>query len=292
MTSRLAIEDAARAACEAVGLDTASLEVLHHHATPVYLLRQLDIVVRVSRGDDRIRAADSVQLTRWLAEQDVPVTEPAGVDQPVETADVAVTFWRYYPQAPDLPRPGAAELGAALRRLHQLPAPPVTLRPYQPLTRLGSVLARPSWLPAADHSWLANSREQLLADYDRLDSTLGVGLVHGDAYPGNTLWDGDRVILGDWDEAATGPRELDLVNTHQGARMGRSQAERDAFTTAYGWDVTSWAGWPTLRAMRDLHTLAAFIERGAGGDRSAAAEVEHRVATLRAGDTAARWHSA
>ncbi|MEV4927880.1 phosphotransferase family protein [Streptomyces roseoverticillatus] len=58
--------------------------------------------------------------------------------------------------------------------------------------------------------------------------------MHGDAYPGNTLWDGESVRLGDWDEAATGPRELDLANTHQGARFGRTPAAIDAFTSAYG----------------------------------------------------------
>ncbi|MCW2904049.1 MAG: hypothetical protein JWO67_6314 [Streptosporangiaceae bacterium] len=100
------------------------------------------------------------------------------------------------------------------------------------------------------------------------------------------------MILGDWDEVATGPRELDLINTHHGARMGRSEAERVAFTTAYGWDVTAWDGYSTLPAMRDVHTLAAFIERAAAGDQAAANEVEHRIATLRAGDTDARWHSA
>lgn len=28
--------------------------------------------------------------------------------------------------------------------------------------------------------------------------------------------------------------------THRGARFGRSAEERQAFTAAYGWDVTSW----------------------------------------------------
>lgn len=285
------IEDAARAACATVDLDSSSLRVLHHHATPVYLLAALDVVVRVSRGEDRQRSATSVALTGWLADHDIPVTEPLRLTQPIEVADVAVTFWRYYPQ-PDRPRPGAGALGAILRRLHQLPAPPVALPVYRPLIRLGAVLAGPTWLPADEHAWLEASRQDLLEQYARLPSKLGVGFVHGDAYPGNTLWDGDRVILGDWDEAATGPRELDLINTHQGARVGRSRDERDAFNAAYGWDVTAWAGWPTLRAMRDLHTLAAFIERGRAGDQTAVAEVEHRIATLRAGDVAARWHSA
>src|SRR6476661_3329516 len=61
-------------------------------------------------------------------------------------------------------------------------------------------------------------RSELLGEYERLDFHLGYGWIYGDAYPGNTLWDGKRALLGDWDEVGTGPRELDLVNTHQGAR--------------------------------------------------------------------------
>lgn len=65
-------------------------------------------------------------------------------------------------------------------------------------------------------------RFQALASvcYARLDFPLGYGWIHGDAYPGNTLWDSDEALLADWDEVGTGPRELDLVNTHQGARFG------------------------------------------------------------------------
>ncbi len=51
----------------------------------------------------------------------------------------------------------------------------------------------------------------VLTAYRQVDSALGLGFIHGDAYPGNTLWDGERVRLGDWDEVARGPRELDLA---------------------------------------------------------------------------------
>jgi aminoglycoside phosphotransferase (APT) family kinase protein len=293
VTSLANIEDTARAACSAAGLDSASLSPLHHHATPVYLLSSLDIVVRVSLGDDRARARNAVAVASWLAAQDVPVIAPAPVQQPVETVDASVTFWRYYPQRDGQAPPGAAELGGILRRLHTLDSdPPVQLPQYQPLTHLGAVLARPTRFATEAQAWLEQRRTELLEQYKQLRSDLGVGFIHGDAYPGNTLWDGTRAVLSDLDEVAVGPRELDLINTHQGARMGRSQSERDAFTAAYGWDVTTWDGYPTLRAMRDVHTLASFIERATAGDQTAANEVEHRIATLRAGDTGARWHSA
>ena len=70
-----------------------------------------------------------------------------------------------------------------------------------------------------------------------------------------------------------------------------SAAERRAFTDAYGWDVTAWPGYPLLREMRDLHTLGAFIDRAARGDARASAELRHRVASLRTGDSVCLWHA-
>jgi aminoglycoside phosphotransferase (APT) family kinase protein len=280
-----------RIACDLAGLGHTTATPLHRHATSIWLLPDDGLVARISRSpDDRDRVGTAVAITRWLAAQGFPATEPADVDQPVEAAAASVTFWRYYPQN-NRPAPGAAPLGGLLRRLHQLPEPPVQLADYVPLARLGTALESDTPLAADDRAWLAEHRRQLLDGYRELDSELGVGWIHGDAYPGNTLWDGDRVLLGDWDEVARGPRELDLVNTHQGVRLGRTAAERQAFTDAYSWDVTAWPGFAVLREMRDIHTLGAYIDRAAGGDEAAAAEVRYRVQTLRAGDTAARWHS-
>jgi len=145
-------------------------------------------------------------------------------------------------------------------------------------------------LPDDDRQWLDQRRRELIDAYAGLDSALGIGWIHGDAYPGNTLWDGNRALLSDWDEVARGPRELDLVNTHHGARTGRSAVERAAFTEAYGWDVTTWPGFPVLREMRDLHTLGAYIGRAANADTAAADELRYRIHTLRTGATDARWH--
>jgi len=278
-------------ACAAVGLDPARLTLLKQHATSVYLHEPAQAVVRVNRGKDRERARTAVAITRWLVEQGFPATAPLDVAQPHEIDDASVTFWRHYPQD-GRPPPEPAALGTLLRQLHQLPQPPITLAPYRPLTRLGAVLERGTKLNEADRAWLISRRLELLAEFDQLHSELGEGFVHGDAYPGNTLWDGDRPILGDWDEVAHGPRELDLVNTHQGARFGRSPADRAAFNAAYGWDITRWAGFPTLRAMRDIHTLAVYIERADVGDKAASIELRHRLGGLRRAQRDMNWTTA
>ncbi|WP_280361785.1 phosphotransferase enzyme family protein [Nocardia wallacei] len=279
-------------ACGQVGLRADSASLLRAHSNAVFVIGDR-AVARVSRSPEHgIRADTAVTVARWLAQHGLPVTEPL-IDRPVHCHGATVTFWRYYPQC-DRPRPPARELGRILRRLHETAAPPFHLPRYVPLAGLTQTLAAaPRVLAPADRCWLAEQAAVLVAEYDRLDSVLGVGPVHGDAYPGNTLWHGDTVLLGDWDEASIAPRELDLVNTYQGGiRFGHTENELREFALAYGWDVRAWSGFPILRAMRDLHTLTSYIRRAESGDAAAGTELRHRLRSLRdPGQADPRWHA-
>ncbi|MGH3622149.1 MAG: hypothetical protein ACRDQ5_10215 [Sciscionella sp.] len=53
--------------------------------------------------------------------------------------------------------------------------------------------------------------------------------------------------------------------------------------------MTAWAGVPTLRAMRDLHTLGSYIRLADRGDEQAAHQLRHRLGTLREHATSALW---
>jgi aminoglycoside phosphotransferase len=289
MTLTLAVLEEA---CTRTGLNSSDASPLHQHAATLYLFEADRVVVRLNYDvDDCRRARTVVELTRWLTRQGFPSVAPVDVEQPIDVDDYTVTFWRYYPQN-NRPKPTADHLGAMLRQLHALPMPPVELGQYQPLKNLSdSVAAAGISLAAHDRAWLLTRRAELLAQYEQLDFLLGSGWIHGDAYPGNTLWDGDRALLGDWDEVGTGPRELDLVNTHQGARFGRTQAERHAFNAAYGYDVTAWPGFMVLREMRDLHTLGSYIRLAEAGNEQAVAQLSFRLGTLKRGEVNARWNA-
>lgn len=286
--------DIAREACRRAGLSPAAVsEPVHQHATSVFVHEPAGVVVRVSGpGHSSAAARRAVAVAGWLNGQGFPAAAPAAGMAPDEIDGRAVTFWRYYPQD-RRSQPPASVLGRLLRELHSLPVPPpVTLPVYSPLAGLGEALDADDILPPAGRAWLAERRAELLADYRRLHSALGSGLIHGDAYPGNLLRDGARAVLGDWDEVATGPRELDLVNVFlQGQRFGRTPQELRGFTAAYGYDVTAWPGFAVLLDIRSLHTLGSFIRR-ARVSESAAAELAYRLHTLKAGDAAARWHAA
>ncbi|MEU2870320.1 phosphotransferase [Streptomyces olivoreticuli] len=289
-TTQASPEEVVRAACHDLGLPSGDLTPVRNHANSVYVLPEWGAVARVSRSAKADRITASIKLTRRLASQGFPAVEPLDVPQPVHRPPSIVTFWKHYPQR-DRALPSAGHLGALLQRLHELTSPSLHLPPFHPLTSLGDAVTASRILTPEARTWLLSSIGELITTYDELEFPLGTGLVHGDAYPGNTLWDGDSVRLGDWDEASFGPRELDLVNTfHGAARFGRSAEELRAFTQGYGYDPSSWPGLAVLTRIRDLHTLGSFIRRADSGDARAEQQLAHRLGTLRRGDTRTSWN--
>ena len=108
-------------------------------------------------------------------------------------------------------------------------------------------------------------------------------MIHGDAWRGNLLRDGKRVVLADWETVSIGPREIDLIPTLQAPRFGLQEEERDAFIAAYGRDIRTCGGYPVLREMRELSTLSANLRDG-HTDPAAKRELVIRVKSLRSGD--------
>ncbi|MER6558537.1 phosphotransferase [Streptomyces sp. NPDC001027] len=288
MTTTVSPESAARKACRDSGLSDRSLTRLHEHATAVYVLPAEGVVVRVSPVAHQRRLETAVSLTRWLVANGFPATEPSDISQPITNGPYVITFWKHYLQSGE-GAPPAGPLGDLLRALHDLPPPPIDLPDYRPLASFNATLKASTFLTDDLRDWLTTRMTELLDSYEQLDFPLGHGHLHGDAYPGNTLRDGTAVRLGDWDEAARGPREIDLANTFQGVRFGRAEKELKDFTDRYGYDIREWPGLPVLCRIRDLHTLGSYIRRADRGDQAAAAELSHRIATLQEGADRARW---
>jgi aminoglycoside phosphotransferase len=253
-------------------------------ATAVYHLPAADAVARiapVTSPASMARLATSVQVTRWLTGVGFPSVEPLPVEQPVTSDGCVVTFWRYLPQ--DGPAPVPADLGRLLRRLHRLGSPPVALPAYRPLVSARRAIASSGAIDEEERAWLGERCEQLLDAYGRLSFRLPSGMIHGDAYRGNLLRDGQRVVLADWDAVSTGPREVDLIPTLQATRFGLPDDQRDAFIAAYGRDIRSWDGYLVLRDIRELSTLSALLRDG-HVDRAARRELRVRLRSLRTGD--------
>lgn len=276
---------AVRVACARGGLPGHDARLMRRFGNAVYHLPAAGAVARIARSTSPSRLVASLQVTRWLAETGFPTVEPLPVEQPIGVGDCLVTFWHFLPQQG--PPPGPAELGALLTRLHGLPAPPVALPPYDPLPSVTRAIARSRAITEEERAWLQEHSSRLADAYRDLDFALPAGLIHGDAYYGNLLRDGSRVVLADWDTVGEGPREIDLVPTMQARRFGLPEDQRAAFISAYGHDVTRWPGFPTLHAIRELNTLSALL-RDAHTDPDSAAELALRISSIRRGDHR-RW---
>ncbi len=277
-------------AAKRCGLDVRGARLIRLFATAVYHLPTADAVVRiapVTSPDTVTRLATSVNIARWLAGIGFPTVEPLllPIGQPVASHGCAVTFWRYLSQ--DGPPPGPAGLGHLLRRLHQLEPPPVLLPAYQPLASVRRAVESSRAIDEDERAWLTQRCDQLLDAYDRLSFPLPPGMIHGDAYRGNLLRDGHRVVLADWDAVSTGPREIDLIPTLQAPRFGLPEHQRAAFVTAYGHDIRTWDGYSVLLDIRELSTTSALL-RDSHVDGNARRELQIRLQSLRTNDNQ-RW---
>jgi hypothetical protein len=271
-------------AAERCALDPRGARLIRLFATAVYHLPAADAVARIALAtspDTLARLTTSVSVTRWLTGIGFPSVEPLPVDQPVTGHGCVVTFWRYLPQ--DGPEPGPADLGHLLRELHQLESPPVALPAYRPLVSVRRVIESSRAIGEDERAWLTDRCEQLLDAYGQLSFQLPAGMIHGDAYRGNLLRDGHRVVLADWDAVSTGQREIDLIPTLQAPRFRLPDDQRDAFIAAYGHDIRPWDGYPVLRDIRELSTLTALLRDG-HVDAAARRELQVRLRSLHSGD--------
>src|SRR5690606_10760580 len=89
--------------------------------------------------------------------------------------------------------------------------PPCDLSPLDPLTTVEHRAQSVTGLDAADRDFLLARAGQLRRALDETVFALPVGFVHGDAHTGNLLGEAGRAVLGDFEGAAIGPREWDLV---------------------------------------------------------------------------------
>ena len=77
----------------------------------------------------------SVRATAWLNTVGFPAVRPLNAGQPAAAGGYIVTFWHYL-EATGPPREDVTSLARLLRRLPQLPQPPLRLPPASPLSSL------------------------------------------------------------------------------------------------------------------------------------------------------------
>jgi len=286
-------------ACAARNLSPVGGRLIHRYSNAVYLLPAEQAVARIVTGSlERAQLAHAV--TAWLVENPgVAATAPLMDAPPVAVGhSTVVSFWRHYPQPDGQAPPTSVHLARILRGLHDVEETSFPLETWQPLKSLSAALGEPAAarnLSAEEHAWLLGRVDEIRGQVLALDSPLGTGLIHGDAWAGNLLWHTaagpDTAVLGDWDWVAYGPREIDLIPTwHAAIRYGRGEQWAQDFASVYGYNLAAWPGFPVLLAMRDLVQLTGPLRRAGDGPDFAAA-LHQRLDGIRSGDMRAVWRA-
>ncbi|MEV6319908.1 phosphotransferase [Nocardia sp. NPDC051787] len=272
------------AACLAAGFNATGAELLRHHTNAVYALTSEPIVVKIGRPN-HVGHMDVVALVRWLEEQAVPTVSLVDTEQPLNLGGCPVTFWRYLDQERGIAT--AAELAEPLASLHACSSSPPDILPnrhiHNTLTSIAYAIDTSSILTPKDRALLHARLDELASQERDIRYALTRGVIHGDAQHRNALWDNHagRAVLCDWENAAIGPPEWDLVTIEiHCRRFGHPPHEYEAFSRVYGFDVRDWAGYEWLRDMRELRMITTNA-RKCGPGSATAAEVLRRVEALR-----------
>lgn len=268
-------------ACAHVGLSADGAELIRQGENTLYRLTD-HVVARVARTGQVDAAKKEVAVSHWMASVGINAVEAVeGIDQPVVLDGVPVTFWW---ELPDHRHGSFSEVAAALRHLHAAPPPTdFELPPLAPFVRLSERIDGASTLSEDDRAWLRRRLDDLQQAYAELPPGLPTSVIHGDAWAGNVVVteEGDAIFL-DLERCSVGSPEWDLVSTAvRYSTFGTmSAAQYGAFTQAYDHDVMEWAGFETLRDIRELRVTCYAAQRASESEKLRP-EAALRVASLR-----------
>ena len=222
---------------------------------------------------------------------DYPAVRVVDVDQPVVLDQRVVTFWDAVSDDGDQ-YASVAEVAQVLLQLHQLTAPDdLHLPEMSPFANAPQRIEASTWLTPQDRAFLTATLTQMQALYAGLEFTLPPGVIHGDASIGNVLRDSDgHPVVIDLDGFATGPREWDLAMTaiYYDSFRWHTRQEYQDFVRVYGYDVMTWPGYRSMRAIREFLMVTWVIQKAPESEQ-AAAEATKRVAALRTGASRKDW---
>lgn len=303
------------AICAQIGLPASKAVLIKYTMNAVYKIG--DYVIRLNHGEHaRLRAQITTTAATALTTRSVPVIELATdiANQPVCAGDWVATIWKFVRTVDDTPLP--VDLAAPLRAFHTIDDLGIDLPAWDPIAkfrrRIGNAAAK-TGEPAEEVDQWARSElgmpatrlidtlnqwcNDLATELDTLTCHLPHGPIHGDAHTGNLLLrqrprrpgPDPTALICDPDGICNGPREWDLVPTAHGTtRFGRSRAEYDDFATAYGFDLLTSPGWPTVSRLREVQVVTSVIDAFTGRPQLAS-QLALRLRSMLAEDTTAIW---
>jgi aminoglycoside phosphotransferase (APT) family kinase protein len=277
------------AVCERAGLDPTDAQLIKFTNNAVFRLQREPVVVRIAGSATmRGRAAKIVSVAGWMRQQNLPAVRLLpNIEQPVQVGEHLATLWQLVPSVG--PAPNGTALGHILRQLHGASAPPAQLPSWRPVESIRSRLADAEGLSVDDYAFLDQRCDEVEADLAGLRYILPPGFIHGDATVANLIPGPDGPVICDFDSAAIGPREWDLTPVAAGHLRFVTRADNQTpLVAAYGFDVTTWDGFPALRRLRELQLVTSVVPvlRSNPGLYE---QWQHRLQTFREGDGGARW---
>jgi aminoglycoside phosphotransferase (APT) family kinase protein len=277
------------AVCAAADLDPAGATLLRFTTNAVFRLAAQPVVIRIAGSWAlRHRVAKVVRVANWLAEHDFPAVRLLpGVTQPVQVGEYLATVWAEVPTGSR--RPTTRDLAVLLRRLHELPPPPLALPDWSPLDDVARRIGDAEVLDAEDREFLEQRCTTLAEQLATLEFPLPPAIVHGDAHLGNLIPGVDGPVLCDFDSTCFGPPEWDLTPIPVALRrFGGSARDSRTLLRTYGFDVTAWSGFEVLRQVRELKLVTSVLPI-LRSNPDVAPELRRRLASVRSGDSSARW---
>ncbi|WP_051470942.1 phosphotransferase enzyme family protein [Patulibacter minatonensis] len=245
-----------------------------------------DAVVRVApAGREREAVERELALARFLDGRGFDAVRPLDVEQPVDVGGHWATAWVWVPHDPPTVTDGAG-FGALIGAFHDVTADyDAPLPGWGALeliaARIGGLHANPHF-SAGEIAMLDDVRRGLERRLEELSATTPVGVVHGDAHPGNVLTETGtgRTVLADFDLIGRGPRAWDLAPAAlHPRRYGADPAWWDAVRGGYGRpEDESWAVCLRVRELASAAWLFAAEDPSAPA-RSAEADVRLRAFT-------------
>jgi hypothetical protein len=275
------------------GLPIGDAELVKFTNNAVVRLPRAGAVLRIA-GSDEVRAKVPVVVAtaRWLEALGLPAVRLLpGVPQPLQAAGHVVTLWRAVERGEVAPSAGG--LAAVLRWWHAIDVPPPAELPAWNLVAF--VRRRIDEAAGVGDDDLAFLRgelarvEDLLGRLPDVEPLLPPGVIHGDAFLGNVVPSPVGPVICDFDGVSIGPREWDLAPVAVGAlRFDYTAGLHESFVRTYGVDVTAWAGFPALRALRELQLVTSVLPT-LEANPALRPQWRVRLDSLRGHDDSVRW---
>lgn len=247
--------------CDQAGLDPDGAELIKFTNNAVFRLVRDPVVVRIAgSGAVRARVPKIVAVARWLAEQNMPSVRllESVEQQPVQADGYLATLWQQVPATG--PAPAGYDLAAILRRFHELPLPDFELPAWRPVGPIRERIAEAHGLADEDLAFLLAACDETEAALAGLRYELPPGPIHGDSFLGNLIPGPVGPVICDFDSTSTGPREWDLTPAAVGKlRFNYPVDVHGQLASAYGFNVTTWHGFPVLRHLRELQLVTSVL---------------------------------